>query len=566
MIPLNQIKPSKNNPRKSFDDHTIAGLAASIKTDGLLQNLVVAKPKGKAKTYTIISGERRFRALSLLVANEDLPKDFDVPVKIEDGLTDEEMHRIATIENIQRENLSPLEEAAAVVGLLQDHMSLDDIVAQTGLSLSTIKRRLALSALCDEAKAALNNKEITLSQAEALTVGTQKQQVDLITQRNLSHFDVDDIKEYMTDDKACLSHALFDTKLYKGTFSSDLFGDDDTTFFDDMDAFWTLQNEAIQIREYELSLDGFAPIEIIERGYFSDWQYSQPEEDETGGAVIHVMPSGEVEIHKNLINRKLDEKAVELAEAKPRATYSKPICEYIAMHKSIAVQAALLENPRIAKELAIVQMLSRSNGIKLDLHNCLSYFDEEESQSNSFETIKTSIISVLATFKILDSDEIPYLIYSFFNNYRNSVTSLDYYIILKTLSNEELENMHSLLTILCFGQLQSDRLDTNEESLFNRVAQDLKVDMSECWIPDEPFLKRRNMSQLKEIISESKLSHLFGTGDGYKKGKLVKSMADNFKRIRSLEKPSANEQKAYDWTPEAFQFPAIDPDKIMPSE
>lgn len=340
-------------------------------------------------------------------------------------------------------------------------MSADDIAAQTGLSISTIKRRLALSTLCEEAKTALKNKEINLSQAEALTVGTQKQQVDVLAHRNLSHFNVEYIKGYMIDDKACLAYALFDPSLYKGTLSSDLFGGDDTTYFDDMEQFWALQNEAVQDLEYDLSKEGFAPIEIIEGGYFYEWKYREPEEDETGGAIIHVSASGEVEIHKNLINHDLDEKAVELTEAKPRATYSKPVCEYIAMHKSIAVQAALLENPRIAKELAIVQMLSGHNGIYLNLHACLSYFNADVNAPHSFEIMQMSMSSVLSTFDKILEDEIPFLTQAFFYNHRSSVTDIETYEALKSLSDEELDNMHSLLTIVCFGQSQCDRLDTN---------------------------------------------------------------------------------------------------------
>lgn len=90
--------------------------------------------------------------------------------------------------------------------------------------------------------------------------------------------------------------------------------------------------------------------------------------------------------------------------------------------------------------------------------------------------------------------------------------------------------------------------------------------MGKVWTPDEPFLKRRNMSQLKDVISESKLSHLFGTGDGYKKSKLVSSMAENFKRIRSTEKPNDTEQEAHKWLPAVFQFPSVDPDVITACE
>lgn len=564
MIPLTKIKPSKANPRKSFNAETIAGLAASIKTDGLLQNLVVAKPTGKGKTYSIISGERRFRALSLLVKNGDLPKDYKVSVKIEEGLSEDAAHRIATIENVQRENLSPLEEADAIVGLLQDHVSVDDIAAQTGLSISTIKRRLALSALCEEAKTALSNKDINLSQAEALTVGTQKQQVDLMTHRNFSNFDAEDIKGHMIDDKACLAHALFDPTLYKGSYSRDLFGDDESTFFDDMEQFWTLQNEAVQDLESDLSKDGFAPIEIIEGGYFSKWQYREPEEGETGGAVIHVLSSGEVEIHKNLINRDLDEKAIELTDAKPRATYSKPLCEYIAMHKSIAVQAALLENPRTAKELAVIQILSGYNGVRLGLHRCLSYFAHQDERPASYKKIERALNPL---FHALGQSKDSFEDYALYNGFRvTGDQHLIWYEAIKNFTDEDLDKLHLLLTTLCFGQEFMERLDTYEDSLFNHVANDLKVDMSRAWIPDEPFLKRRNMSQLKGIISESKLSSLFGTGDGYKKSKLVQSMAEHFKRIRSTQKPNDNEQVAHKWLPCVFQFPAIDPDVVTECE
>lgn len=558
-LTLNQIKPSKDNPRKSFDDDTIAGLAASIKTDGLLQNLIVAKPKGKGKTYTLISGERRFRALTLLAENGDIPKDYKIPVKIEEDLSKDTAQRIAVIENVQRENLNPLEEAEAIVGLLQDEMSIEDISSQTGLSVSTIKRRLALFSLCDEAKTALHNKEISLSQAQALTVGTQKQQIDFMQKSHLSYFDADEIRDYMIVDKACLAHALFDKQLYTGTFSSDLFGDENSTFFDDMEQFWTLQNQAVEGLTHHLEEEGFAPVEIVE-GHYRQWQYRETEDGEIGGAIIHVSPSGAVEVYKNLINRDLDENVIEQTQSKPRATYSKPLCEYIAMHKSIAVQAALLENTRIAKELAIVQMLSGHNGVSLHLHQCLAFFADEENTSASFDTLKNALHTALSNAMIIDEEGVSDFMQASYGIGCDTRRSVDYYMSLKHLSNEELDSLHLLLTISCFGQLQCYRLDTQEESLFNLVAKDLKIDMREKWMPDEAFLKRKNLSQLKAIIAESGLTHLFANGEGYKKSMLVRAMADQFKRIRSSQNPYEKEQGAYAWLPEAFAFPAIDPD------
>jgi len=113
-VTLSQLEASAGNLRKAFDDTSIIGLAQSIKADGLLQNLVVAKPKGRLKKFAIISGERRFRAMQYLFSQGEISQDFIIPVEVKENLTDEEILRIATIENVQRENLAPLEEATAI--------------------------------------------------------------------------------------------------------------------------------------------------------------------------------------------------------------------------------------------------------------------------------------------------------------------------------------------------------------------------------------------------------------------------------------------------------------------
>ncbi len=102
-LTIAQIQPSVLNPRKFFNDDTIEELAQSIKTDGLLQNLIVLKPKGKAKKHNLIAGERRFRAISHLIEKGELDKDFPVRVEIKEGLSNDEALRIATVENVQRE-------------------------------------------------------------------------------------------------------------------------------------------------------------------------------------------------------------------------------------------------------------------------------------------------------------------------------------------------------------------------------------------------------------------------------------------------------------------------------
>src|SRR5215472_3429164 len=148
--------------------------------DGLLQNLVVKPVKGKGEHYRIVSGERRYRALKLLQEQGELDGDFPVPVEIRVSLSKDDSLRIATVENLQRQNLTPLEEAAALTKLIHKGTTLADVAAQTGLSQTTIKRRLALNGLCEETRAALALGIIGVAQAEAKTLGGDDMQRNIL--------------------------------------------------------------------------------------------------------------------------------------------------------------------------------------------------------------------------------------------------------------------------------------------------------------------------------------------------------------------------------------------------
>ena len=86
-VSLSSLEPGRGNPRKAMDRNGLEGLAASIRNDGLLQNLVVKPVKGKGQHYRIVSGERRYRALKLLQERGELDEDFGVPVEIRVSLS-----------------------------------------------------------------------------------------------------------------------------------------------------------------------------------------------------------------------------------------------------------------------------------------------------------------------------------------------------------------------------------------------------------------------------------------------------------------------------------------------
>src|SRR5919205_2249755 len=107
-LPLSTLLPPKDNPRRTLDQSLIAGLAQSIMTDGVLQNLLV-RPEGEG-SYRVVFGKRRYLALQYLKKRGDIDETYPVPVEIKEALDDGEAIRLATVENVQREQLHLMDE------------------------------------------------------------------------------------------------------------------------------------------------------------------------------------------------------------------------------------------------------------------------------------------------------------------------------------------------------------------------------------------------------------------------------------------------------------------------
>lgn len=155
---ISEIEPNRSQPRKNFDDETISALADSIKQHGILQPLLV-RPYGNG--YQIVAGERRWRAARMLGMSE-------VPVQIKD-LTDSEAMQIALIENLQRENLNPIEEAQGYYELTENYgMTQEEISKIVGRSRSAVTNALRLLSLPEEVRTMLEDGELTVGHAKAL--------------------------------------------------------------------------------------------------------------------------------------------------------------------------------------------------------------------------------------------------------------------------------------------------------------------------------------------------------------------------------------------------------------
>lgn len=557
-VKLEELQAPASNPRKAFNTTTLEGLADSIKTDGVLQNLVVVPINGKSKkkgeNYRIISGERRFRALKILEERGEIANDFDVPVEIRTDLSKDDSLRIAAIENLQREALSPVEEAKALAKLITKGTTLEELVSKTGLSSNTIKRRCSLNNLTKEGKNLLSDDQINLSQAEALSLGSTSQQEQMVEHiSNGCNYDTEEIKDVMIGELPNVSMAVFPLSSYTGSYTTDLFGKHESTFFDDREQFLELQREGVKAL-YDFYIYNVAWVDITENFGLNSWQYKKAEKGDHYGVLINFSPSGEVEIKENLAKPEaIDPLTAEetadnpVASKKEKPEFSRPICEYIAYHKTLGVQADLLSNPRKAKELAVARLLASGNK-----HKALSKLVESANPQSGFETVDAVCKGFAEKLGIkIDADKAGYA--ALLRGFQYSGVSA--YKAVSKLTDEELEELHLLLSVLPFGQEMCDELDTRD-SLFNRVAKDIKVNMLDHWQPDIEFLGRRNKEQclvVSKACGYSAVSSLLG---GCKKSDLVNALLKHFAGAREAKKPNKAQKVALNWLPDAFLFPS----------
>lgn len=158
LITINKVEPNRDQPRKNFDEDALLELSESIKQFGVLQPLLVQDKKGY---YEIIAGERRWRAAKLAGLKE-------VPVIIKD-LTDQEVVEISLIENIQRENLNPIEEAFAYKRLLTEfHLKQDEVAERVSKSRTAVTNSMRLLKLNEKVQQMVIDDMISTGHARAL--------------------------------------------------------------------------------------------------------------------------------------------------------------------------------------------------------------------------------------------------------------------------------------------------------------------------------------------------------------------------------------------------------------
>jgi ParB family chromosome partitioning protein len=295
-VRLANLTPSHLNPRRTIDPDALAELAESIVQQGLLQNLVVRQDKDQPAIYWIVAGERRYRALKLLETAGRLPAELaeqGVPVHFT-TLTDAEHIAMALVENLQRVDVNPMDEAESIANL----HALDPkkwttraIAEKLGVTQRQVQLRIGLAEkLPPEAKEKLRSGEITVSQAKLLASVPKAVQGDLLEQA-MEGISAEEMAQDATQDMFPAEFAWFDWQKP----GLETFTDPNTNevFLTDFDAAVAMQKMAVEKRKAELLAKGASFVEVTQ--WIDSHQFP---EGGTGVVIVLSLHSGQATIYE----------------------------------------------------------------------------------------------------------------------------------------------------------------------------------------------------------------------------------------------------------------------------
>jgi ParB family chromosome partitioning protein len=212
LVPLEFIKPGPWQPRKIFDKDELESLSNSIKKQGIIQPVILKSNDRVKNEYFIIAGERRWRACQLAKTHE-------IPAIIRNDISDEKIAELSLVENIQRSELNPIEEAEGYQSLLSKYnYTQEDISKAVGKSRSYIGNIIRLLSLSVKAKELLLEKKLSIGQVRPLIGHTDADiYLDIILKKRLNSRDVEELikKGNIKSPKNKVKNNLASIKIHK---------------------------------------------------------------------------------------------------------------------------------------------------------------------------------------------------------------------------------------------------------------------------------------------------------------------------------------------------------------
>lgn len=272
-VPLSRLIPSRRNPRKvkpgRESHHRLVSL---IRSQGLLQPLVVRPAEGKPKHYEVVAGDRRLRALREIHKGDGDPKIPCVLRQVDSATAD----AMSLGENFAREPMHPLDEAEAFAKLATaDGKDAEAIAAEFGVPVHYVKQRMKLSTLAEPVKSAYRDGKIDTATAEAFAAVPADKQSEVWQELNGNPRHAEHVRNVIANAWIDAKHALFEVStLPDGAVSRDLFGD---RVLIERKAFMDAQARTLEAQRQALTEEGWAEVVIGRREDVQDRLYAMDE-------------------------------------------------------------------------------------------------------------------------------------------------------------------------------------------------------------------------------------------------------------------------------------------------
>lgn len=548
-----------SNIRQSASPKDDAEMKASIMAmGGVQQNLIGAPRKGDGK-IAIFAGGRRLANALILIEEGKLDADFEVPVMVRTDIDPDspEAIELALTENVVRAAMDYMDECNAMLMLSTAGRSDEDIASTFDYRPRTVRERLLIATLVPEAQELVREKERNLEWARALTIADksmQKKICDDITANSNAWKTGDDIRNYLTKSTIEAKNALFNIDDYDGIIVSDFFEGDK---FADIDKFWELQNEAVQVRAVDLEAEGFGRGVHVLHEPFEEWRFEVADDKAEAMAFIEVMPNGKVrEITgvKPIVEEatgaegtlsadddaaRNDVFSADIAPFEVRATPR--VCEYAAAQRSAMLQVRLAADFRASLEYSVLAFLGHrsatfgANPFQIPGKDALKTGQAFAARADAIHALND-----LTEFSADESDV--------------AAREAMQVAIVRQMDDQNLQQLFSLLVSQRVGQQKRTALDDAETSLSNIFGENINV--RDYWTPDESFFEMMGSEDLRRLATEFLPGASATRFANSQRKNLVRALSNAFAEAQDGALASTLADRLNSWVPGVMSFPA----------
>ncbi|MGY4398817.1 ParB family chromosome partitioning protein [Sphingomonas sp. UYAg733] len=543
-IALDKLSVSKANMRYGKKAPDVSDILPTVRSRGVLQPVIV-RPNCGPGLFEIVAGSRRFHAAKIVAderraAGDPTPE--PMPCAILDEGDDAAAIEASMIENMARLDPDEVTQWENFTRLVKEGRKVEDIAATFGLPDLAIKRVLALGNLLPAIRDLFRHERIDAATVRHLTLASKSQQkawLALADDENAYLPTGHQLKAWLFGGQSVpVKHALFDVEASGLVTIADLFGED--RYFADADAFWTVQNAAIEARRLAVIEEGWADAIVVPSSeHFSTWEYEKAGKRKGGRVYLDVRANGEVTIHEGYVSRK---EAARLAKSETAAKPTRPevtstMQTYIDLHRHAAVRAGMTAHPGVALRLMVAHTIvgshlwtikpepqsTRNDEVRDSLDNCKAEAD--------FDERRRAVLGVLG----FGEDE-P-------NVTGGNGDDYDLVAILHRLLDLPDRIVMEVIAIVMGETLASG------SAAVEAVGTHIGVDMTHYWLADDAFFALlRDKQVLLRIVAEV-AGETVAAANGGEKTKTMKRI------IRDHLEGANGRTKREDWVPRWMAFP-----------